>query len=281
MKNSRAISFFIIALVYILSSVIGILVYNNLNFDIWLNLLIADIAATVVVFVFSLIFNNASTYDPYWSVAPIVIVGYLFFNHEFNLVTFLPTIAIVIWGIRLTLNWAYTFENLNHQDWRYTMLKQKTGILYFFVNLFGIHLFPTIVVYLCILPVVYLYNSEATLNIFTIIMFIVSICSFTIQGIADYQMHAFRRNKNSVFIRNGLWKYSRHPNYLGEIMMWWSIGLLCVFSLNNVVFLIGAIVNHLMFIFISIPLAENHQKSRKEGFDEYKKETRMLLLFKK
>ena len=64
-------------------------------------------------------------------------------------------------------------------------------------------------------------------------------------------------------------------------MMWWSIGLLCVFSLNNVVFLIGAIVNHLMFIFISIPLAENHQKSRKEGFDEYKKETRMLLLFKK
>jgi len=60
--------------------------------------------------------------------------------------------------------------------------------------------------------------------------------------------------------------------------MWINIALIAVFALNNYYFLIiGSIVNTLIFLFISIPLAESHQKERKEGFDEYKKETRMLL----
>ena len=65
--------------------------------------------------------------------------------------------------------------------------------------------------------------------------------------------------------------------------MWIAIALLAISALGNYYFLVtGAIVNLLMFLFISIPMAENHQKSRKEGFDEYKKATRMLLpLYKK
>ena len=59
--------------------------------------------------------------------------------------------------------------------------------------------------------------------------------------------------------------------------MWWGIGLSSFFALNkNPIMLIGAIANTLLFLFISIPLAEGHQ-SRKEGFEQYKKETRMLL----
>ena len=95
-------------------------------------------------------------------------------------------------------------------------------------------------------------------------------------------MHKFRKKKEGNFIRNGLWKYSRHPNYLGEIMMWWGIGLSVVSVLPNYYFLlIGAFLNTLLFLFISIPMAEEHQRSRKEGFDQYKKETRMLLPIKK
>jgi steroid 5-alpha reductase family enzyme len=57
-----------------------------------------------------------------------------------------------------------------------------------------------------------------------------------------------------------------------------GIGLLSVLTrCDNYFLIIGAIANTLLFLFISIPLAENHQKSRKEGFDQYKKETRMLL----
>lgn len=281
MKDSRIYSFISVFLIYIISSVIGIFTYNYLNYDLWLNLFIADFVSTVVVFVFSLILKNASTYDPYWSVAPIVIIIYAILNNKVNITSLLIAIAVCIWGIRLTLNWAYTFKNLRHQDWRYTMLKEKTRKFYPIINFLGIHLFPTIVVYLCILPAVYLIKLNIESNIYTFILFGFAILSVFLQGVSDYQMHKYRKNKTTPFIRYGVWKYSRHPNYLAEIMMWWSIGLLVVLTLNDCYYLLlGAIVNTVMFICISIPLAENRQ-GKKEGFKEYKKQTRMLFPIKK
>ena len=106
--------------------------------------------------------------------------------------------------------------------------------------------------------------------------------SMVLQAISDIQMHKFKKNKKGLFIRNGLWKYSRHPNYLAEILMWWSAGLLAVLTFMKMPYLlVGAILNTILFLFVSIPMAENHQKERKEGFDLYKKETRMLLPIKK
>ena len=55
----------------------AVFTYNALNFDWWIKLLVADVAATVVTFVFSVLFSNASVYDPYWSVQPIVILAAL------------------------------------------------------------------------------------------------------------------------------------------------------------------------------------------------------------
>jgi steroid 5-alpha reductase family enzyme len=89
-------------------------------------------------------------------------------------------------------------------------------------------------------------------------------------------MHKFRREGSGGFIRSGLWKRSRHPNYACEILMWWSVGLACFFALDyQLPLLTGALVNTLMFLFVSIPMADKRQ-SRKPGFEEYKKSTRML-----
>lgn len=280
-KSSRILSFIIVLIIYIVATFVGITVFNLLNFDFWLNLLLADIIATIITFVFSVIFKNASIYDPYWSIQPIVIVLVLIANYNITLSGILVTLAICFWGIRLTLNWAYTFKGLEHQDWRYTMLKEKTKKFYPIINLFGIHLVPTLVVYSCILPACYLIISEVKANAFTFIFSLTAILSAVLQCIADIQMHKFRKNKNSTFIRNGLWKYSRHPNYLGEIMMWWSIGLLSVLTMNKMYFLIiGALLNTCLFLFVSIPMADRRQ-SKKMGFEDYKKETRMLLPMKK
>ena len=242
--------------------------------------MVADIAATLIVFIFSLIFKNASVYDPYWSVAPIVIVIYASIKSQLTVASILVLIAVLLWGVRLTINWAYTFKDLNHQDWRYTMLKEKTRVFYPLINLFGIHLFPTMVVYFCIIPAVYLISMELKFNIFTIIFFITAVLSVILQGISDYQMHKYRKNKETPFIRIGLWKYSRHPNYLGEILMWWSIGLLVVFTTRMFPFLNGAIINTVMFLVVSIPMADKRQ-AKKEGFEQYKKETRALLPIKR
>ncbi len=280
-KMGRTASLITVTAVYIIATIVGIFTYRALGFDWWLNLLIADVAATVVTFVFSVIFSNSSVYDPYWSVQPIVIIWcYAFFGKP-TLSAVLLLISITLWGIRLTVNWCYTFYGFQYQDWRYVMLKENTGILYPFVNFLGIHLVPTLVVYGCTLPAVYVITSGVQWNIGSVLFFLLSVGATLLQGTADIEMHRFRKAKSSTFIRTGLWKYSRHPNYLGEILMWWGVGLSAVSVLGFEWHLVaGAFANTLLFLFISIPMADKRQ-SRKQGFAEYKAETRMLLPIRK
>ncbi len=275
--RARVCSFIKVAIVYLLAIGLGVMVCWWLPFATWLNLLIADVVATVVVFLYSLLFDNASVYDPYWSVQPIVIaVGYAI-GKSLGAAQILPLIAVCLWGVRLTANWAYTFHGLQYQDWRYTHYQKKTGRLYPVVNFFGIHLMPTLIVYACVLPVVYLMESGAAFNPWSIAFFVVSLGATIWQGVADCQMHKFRKKGTGGFIRTGLWKYSRHPNYLGEILMWWGIGLFAVVTVPSTWYLLtGALVNTVLFLVVSIPLADGKQ-AQKEGFAEYKKETWRLL----
>ena len=281
LKQSRAASFIVMLLIYILAAAVGIAVYRALAFDWWLNLLIADVAATMLTFAFSVILGNASVYDPYWSVQPIVILAAFAVGKEITVVRALLLTAVVIWGVRLTANWAYTFGNLTHQDWRYTMLKEKTGVFYPFVNFIGIHMVPTLVVYAATLPAVYAFLHDAAWNAGSVLFFAVSVGAAAMQGVADYQMHRYRKHRTGTFIRDGLWKYSRHPNYLGEILMWWGIALAVISVFPNVWYLgVGALANTMLFLFVSIPLADGRQ-ARKPEFAEYKSRTRMLLPLKK
>ncbi len=342
MLKNRFLSFFIIFLVYAIAVFGGIFCYDFLGQKTGLSarllLLLADIFATILVFIFSLIFKNASVYDPYWSVQPPVILaitiikcgikygsganaryeglsgenGLLLPGESGGLSLFIWLIfaAVLFWGIRLTANWAYTFKNLEHQDWRYSMLKEKSKKAYPLVNFFGIHIFPTLVVYLCILPAFSTIidafsggsptelapqkrlSSSQIFNVLCGLFILLAFAAPIFQGIADIQMHRFRNkqkaekscNSDSTdagqnFIRSGLWKKSRHPNYACEILMWWSVAFACFFAdgakFSNLWYFCGALVNNLMFVFISIPMADKRQ-SRKPGFEEYKKETRML-----
>ena len=281
LKHNRTMSFIAVTLVYIIASAVGVLVYRALTLDWWLSLLIADTVATVVTFIFSLVFNNASVYDPYWSVQPPVILTAFAIGKELTGLGILLLIAVSFWAVRLTANWAYTFGDLTHQDWRYTMLKEKTGGFYPIINFVGIHMVPTLVVYGCILPAVYAIREGISGNALSTLFLTLSLCAAIMQGIADIQMHKFRRHRDTAFNRHGLWAYSRHPNYLGEIIMWWGVGLSVVYASPSAWYLLaGAFANTLLFFSVSIPMAEGRQ-SQKEGYGEYKKQTRVLLPIKK
>ncbi len=279
-KENRLVSFLIITAVYVLASATGIALYLALSLPMWLSLLLADVLATVVTFAFSLIFRNASVYDPYWSVQPIVICLAFAFGSDFSITKLLFIAIITLWGARLTLNWAYTFTNLTHEDWRYRMLREKTKRAYPVINFVGIHLVPTLVVYLCTLPAVYVIEGEPDLNFGVIASLLISLFAVALQGVSDYEMHSYRKNRTTQFIERGLWKYSRHPNYLGEILMWWGISLASLFALGfSVDLLCGAVANTLLFMLVSIPMADGRQ-SKKEGFLEYKSRTNALLPIK-
>ena len=281
LKQSRALSFVAVAVVYVVAALAGLAIYGALSLPFWLALLVADIGATVVTFIFSLIFENASVYDPYWSVQPIFILACFAAGRHLTPLGVLLLAAVCFWGVRLTGNWVYTFHGLMFEDWRYVMLREKTGKAYPVINFVGIHLVPTLVVWGCILPAVFAIVESAPVTAGSVVFICVSFAAVILQGTADFQMHRFRKSGAGGFIRTGLWKYARHPNYLGEISMWWGVALSCVCAMPQRWYLIaGALANTLLFTFVSIPMADGKQ-AKKPGFEQYKRETRVLLPIKK
>ena len=277
-KNSKAKSIIVITVIYVLAAALGVAVFMSLRYLTWISLLIADVAATVFVFVFSLIFKNASVYDPYWSVQPIVIVAGIALKTNIAApATILILISIVYWGIRLTGNWAYVFEGLNHQDWRYTKLQKDTGKFYPLINFLGIHLMPTLIVYLTTLPAVYVTQYQLRTNAGSYIGAAVCIGAATLQLVSDIQMQRYRKSGQHGLIRTGLWKHARHPNYLGEILMWWGVAIQAISVMpDHWWFAAGALANTILFLTVSIPMADKRQ-SEKPGYAEYKAHTRSLL----
>lgn len=279
-KNNRTVGFLVVSAIYLAAAALGVCLYRSYHHAWWLNLLLADVACTMFVYIFSVVFNNASVYAPYWSVQPLVIgIGFAC-GAPLTLPRLLMLAVVLLWGVRLTANWAYTFHGLAHQDWRYTMLRRQTGIAYPLVNFVGIHMIPTLIVYACMLPAACLFVYDVRANLGFCLAIAVSLGAAVLQLVADVQMHRFRKSAAGGFIRHGLWKYSRHPNYLGEILMWWGVGLAAVSVTGHWPLLLGAAVNTLLFLSVSIPMADKRQAA-KAGFAEYKKQTRMLLPIKK
>ncbi len=286
MKQKRVFGFAVIAVIYVLAIFIALFSFQILEkyLSLYLAIFLADVIATLFVYFAGVFVKNTSVYDPYWSVQPLIIVSFLLTRFQvWNLGILLMLIALFYWGIRLTANWAYTFDSLNSQDWRYEMLKEKSKKWYPVVSLLGINLFPTVIVFLAVLPAI-VFFEQGGVNIITIIGFVICLLAASLQLVADIQMQKYRNSPHdkSSIIRIGLWKYSRHPNYLGEILQWWGIYIMMVSVQPDKWYLaIGAILNTLMFFFISIPMAEKRLASYKLNFDIYKQETRMLLPFKK
>lgn len=114
----------------------------------------------------------------------------------------LVLIAVWYWGIRLTGNWAYTFRNLDAEDWRYTKYRtEQKPFVFQIINFFGLNLMPTIVVFLAMLPGLDLISSVETW-----LGFAVCIAAATIQLIADTQRHRFAKEHKGEVCKVGLWK---------------------------------------------------------------------------
>lgn len=282
---SRKASFAIIAAVYVIAAAVGWFVFKAFEACglhwLW-SLFIADAVATVFVWGVGLVFKNVSVYDPYWSVAPpVVLTWWLIERGSLDVPTALLMVAVWYWGIRLTANWAITFKGLAYEDWRYTKYRtEKSPVVFHIINFFGLNMIPTIVVFLAMIPALGIVDGSYAATPLSWIAFVLALACPTIQLIADTQSHRFRAAHPGEVCSVGLWKHGRHPNYFGEVMMWWSIWLMYVSVTGlatNFWFITGAIANTLLFLFISIPLMEHRQLSRKPAYAEYMKRTRLFI----
>ena len=246
---------------------------------------ICDVISTIVIWFIGVLINTASIYDPYWSVqTPIIIICLLIKYQNLNVGNLIYLELILFWGIRLTYNYTKTFHDISYIDWRYKQIKEKTGKLYQVVNLLGICLVPTIIVYAASIPSFLFVIDNLKFEYIQIIGYVVIIISVFIEMKADIDLHEFKkmRNDRNEIIRIGLWKYSRHPNYFGEICFWYGVAMVYVFCnfTKNWYYIFGAVLDNALFLGISIPLAEKNLKTYKDGYDEYKKNTSMLIPIK-
>lgn len=278
--QSKSIGLIIITIIYILATIIGVITYNSIDCNNkLLSLFIADVVATLVVWLFGVIFNNSSIYDPYWSVAPPLLLTFFAIEaSSFGTPVRLTLLIVWLWAIRLTGNWAYTFPNLSKQDWRYDKYKGDFPKLWHLVNLFGINLMPTLIVFLAVIPAIELIDlNPISYNIFTILGILISLVAVALELVADRQAHSFRKENRGKVCNIGLWKSSRHPNYLGEILFWWGLFIIYIsVAPGEWLTAIGAVANTLLFIFVSIPLMEKRQLATKPAYAEYRRNTRML-----
>ena len=286
----------LITVIYLVAGFIGWLVFRSvmlfspsLEGRAELGLLLADVAATVVVWAFGLLYENVSVYDPYWSVfPPVAFLLWALYKDVWALPVILLLIAAWYWGWRLTRNWAITFKGIAHEDWRYTKYRSLHPVLFHLINFFGLNMMPTLVVFAAMLPGLKLYDMSADYALsfegkdgvgFAILLFgfIVCLSSATIQLIADKQSHDFRAANPGKVCNVGLWKHGRHPNYFGEIQFWWGIWIMYA-ALNGCDwFILGPIAMTALFLGISVPLMENRQLANKPDYAEYRKQTRLLI----
>lgn len=283
--NSKIVSSTIISITYLLVFILIYFLFPVLPFSqTMVNVFIADVVATILIFAVSVMFSNSSVYDPYWSIAPPIIVVYLMkiYPEGNNIRQFILLALVLFWSIRLTVNWWRGWQGMKHQDWRYTSIAEKTGKWYWPVSFLGIHFMPTIFVVLGCLPMWYALSSTEPFNIYDVVAVLFTFSAILIEWIADEQLIKFRKTSSGKsFMNTGLWSVSRHPNYLGEISFWGGVFLFAVSATGlkhstGLWTVIGFISMVILFKFISIPLMEKRNIARKPGYQEYIKKVPAL-----
>lgn len=291
--RSKARSLALVALAYLVAvaAAAGWLAAGPRTGRLWLDTLIADVVATVVVFAFSRAFRNSSFYDAYWSVIPPLLFGYWWWQGPIGLTgpgalrCWLLAVVIGYWAIRLTGNWAYGFAGMHHEDWRYPLLRDGAGRWEFAVDFFAIHLFPTLQVFVGLLPVYVAATRPGDGLVWLAwVAFAVGVAAVTLELVADTQMHRFvaRRKAGtepSPVMDQGLWAWSRHPNYLGEIGFWVSLALFGVAAAPDQWWwlFVGVAVMVAMFLGASIPLMEKRSLQRRPQYADVIDRVPMLL----
>ena len=250
------------------------------------NLILAEfvftITATVIIYIISCLIKDTSLYDPYWSVAPPVMLVLAMYKGQFwyrNGMVLLC--AVMVWAVRLTGNWANTYKGLGHEDWRYAGYRKKLNKgLFELLNFFGFMMMPTLVTFAGMIGAFYViqYRRDNTIIQMGVVLMLVGVL---LEHLADKSLHIFLESNpgTGLTCREGIWSYSRHPNYLGEMTFWTGI-FMSHFAIYPDKWQRGTgfLLIICVFVFASIPLMEAHNLERRTDYAEYMKQTSVLFL---
>jgi len=227
-------------------------------------------------FIMSLEKNRNDIADIAWGLGFVMMAWLSYFvSGQTSIRSILVCVLVTIWGLRL----AWYIHKRNHgkpEDYRYRKWREDWGRWFYLRSYFQVYILQGILLFMVVSPVILINESEeVSLVIFDFVGILVWIIGFVFETVGDAQLAAFRKNpvNKGKLIKSGLWKYSRHPNYFGEVTQWWGIWFF-TFGVGQAGFgLIGPVTITLLILFVSgIPLLEKKYEGRRD-WEEYKKKT--------
>lgn len=250
--------------------------------------MIAAIALVVflymtLIYIFALIRRDNSIIDVFWGLGFIVVTLYsLWQNPVVDFRKFIVSLLVIIWGLRLSLH-IYLRNKDKPEDFRYANWRKKWK--YFELrSFFQIFMLQGLFMLIISSPVVFInYYSDGAPGIWDSLGLIIFGLGFLMEAIADYQLVVFRKDPHhkGKIITSGLWRYSRHPNYFGEALVWWGLSFYALSMDGGWMTLISPVVITLLLRFVSgVPMLEKKYEGRPD-WEEYKAKTAAFIPFLK
>jgi steroid 5-alpha reductase family enzyme len=244
--------------------------------------LIAAVAFMSAMFAVGRRIHRYDIVDIAWGLVFIVVaVTSLLFNQNTQLASLIVCSLVVIWGVRLSSHILRRVRSTTVEDKRYVEMRKKwqSGnedlAIYF-----RIYVTQALLAMIISLPVIVI--NVATVEVSSALLIVGVLLwtvGFSIEAIADKQLRHFIQNPQNKghVMTSGMWRYSRHPNYFGELTQWWAIGLIALALPFGWIGLIGPIIISYLIIFVSgIPLTEKAFAGR-NGWSQYKRQTSVLI----
>jgi steroid 5-alpha reductase family enzyme len=246
--------------------------------------LIISFAIQFLFFIFAASFKTDKVTDLSYGLGFILIALIYFIKSTLSSSQILVTILILLWGIRIAI---YLLKRIlkTKTDSRFDNIRDNAikFASFWFLQAFSIWviLLPALTILIAKKPI--------SLNMFSLIGMTIWLLGIGIEYFADKQKFIFKsdsKNKDK-WVSVGLWKYSRHPNYFGEMLCWWGIFMISLPFLSSwlILAIIGPIYITFLLIFVSgIPPLEkryNQKYANNKEYQEYKRKTSVLIILPK
>ncbi len=243
----------------------------------WYVGLVAALGVAVVAFGVALLRGRRyDLIDAAWGVMFIAIAWAYVAITPWNWASALMAVLVSVWGGRLAWHIFWRWARAPGEDRRYSELRQRwlqrAIALQVFVR---IYLVQVVLAVIIALPIALFIAVGPKLDWFVAAGALVWLVGVTAETVADAQLKAFKATKNSAgkIMSQGLWRYSRHPNYFGEMLLWWGIGIMGLGQVYGFWGLIGPVIITLLLRFVSgVPPAEKSM-AKKAGWQQYKART--------
>ena len=239
--------------------------------DLVINAVFLSFLIQWILFVPAYYFQTEKFYDLAGSITYLTIIIYISYSSYlmigFNLGSLILGLFVIIWALRLGI-FLFTRIQSTGEDKRFQSIKRSPSQFFMTWTLQGMW------VAICSACTLTAIANGVVLNGVFLMGFLVFILGFSMEIIADHQKSSFRKNQANQghFIKTGLWAYSKHPNYLGEITLWVGIAICSLSSLSGLqlITLISPIFTYVLLVYMSgIPLLKARGKEKWGHLSQY------------